>query len=67
MVETTVPNLLGPGHYFVHCGINRILEGGIALDVHSAIDFVVFGGPGDRSVVSLPQETKTTSIASTGS
>ena len=59
-VETTAPNLLAPGHYFVHCGINRMLEGGVALDVPSAIDFVVFGGPGDRGLVSLPQGSTTT-------
>jgi ABC-type polysaccharide/polyol phosphate transport system ATPase subunit len=61
-VETTATNLLGPGHYFVHCGINRVLEGGVALDVHNAIDFVVFGGKGDRGLVSLPHETATTVI-----
>jgi ABC-type polysaccharide/polyol phosphate transport system ATPase subunit len=61
-VETTAANQLGPGHYFVHCGINRVLEGGVALDVPSAIDFVVFGGPGDRGLVSLPQTSKTTVI-----
>ena len=61
-VETKGANLLGPGHYFVHCGINRVLEGGVALDVPSAIDFVVFGGPGDRGLVSLPQESTTTVI-----
>ncbi len=44
-IETTIPNLLAPGHYFVHCGINRVLEGGVAIDVPSAIDFVVYGGP----------------------
>jgi ABC-2 type transport system ATP-binding protein len=63
-VETTVDNLLGPGHYFVHCGINRVLEGGVALDVPGAIDFVVFGGRHERGVVSLPQETTTTVIGS---
>jgi len=59
-VETVVENLLGAGHYFVHCGINRLLEGGVALDVAGAADFVVFGGPADRALVSLPQETSTT-------
>ena len=58
-VETTVDNIFGPGHYFVHCGINRLLEGGVALDVHSAIDFIVYGGPHDRSIVSLPHTTVT--------
>ena len=56
-VDTTAPNLLGAGHYFVHCGVNRVVEGGVALDVHNAIDFVVFGG--DRGLVSLPHETTT--------
>jgi ABC-type polysaccharide/polyol phosphate transport system ATPase subunit len=59
-VETTVDNLLGAGHYFVHCGINRLLEGGVALDVAGATEFVVFGGPADRGLVALPQETTTT-------
>ncbi|HEU5142375.1 MAG TPA: Wzt carbohydrate-binding domain-containing protein, partial [Solirubrobacterales bacterium] len=61
-VETTVDNMLGAGHYFVHCGINRLLEGGVALDVAAATDFVVFGGPADKGLVSLPQETTTTAI-----
>ena len=61
-VETVVENTLGPGHYFVHCGINKMLEGGVALDVRSAVDFVVFGGAHDRGVVSLPQETTTTTL-----
>ncbi len=61
-VETTIDNLLAAGHYFVHCGINRLLEGGVALDVAAATDFVVFGGPADRGLVSLPQQTRTTVI-----
>ncbi len=65
-VETTVDNLLGAGHYFVHCGINRLLEGGVALDVAGATDFVVYGGPADRGLVSLPQETTTTVIEGAG-
>jgi ABC-2 type transport system ATP-binding protein len=66
-VETTVDNPLAPGHYFVHCGINRVLEGGVALDVGGAIDFVVYGGPtADRALVSLPQETTTTTIEGGG-
>jgi ABC-type polysaccharide/polyol phosphate transport system ATPase subunit len=66
-LETTVANVLAPGHYFVHCGINRILEGGVALDVAGATDFVVFGGPvGDRGLVSLPHETSTTVLGEAG-
>jgi ABC-2 type transport system ATP-binding protein len=66
LVETAVDNLLGAGHYFVHVGINRLLEGGVALDVAGAADFVVFGGPADRGLVSLPQETTTTVLEKTG-
>jgi ABC-type polysaccharide/polyol phosphate transport system ATPase subunit len=58
-VETAIDNVLGPGHYFVQCGINRLLEGGVALDVHRALDFVVYGAAHDRGVVSLPNETTT--------
>ena len=65
-VETAAPNLLGAGHYVVHCGINRVLEGGVALDVPGAIDFVVFGGSADRSLVSLPQRTTSTLLGSAG-
>ena len=65
-LETTVENQLGPGHYFVHCGINRQLEGGVALDVAGAADFVVFGGPAHRGLVALPQETTTTVLERAG-
>jgi ABC-type polysaccharide/polyol phosphate transport system ATPase subunit len=65
-VETAVENMLGAGHYFVHCGINRLLEGGVALDVAAATDFVVFGGPADRGLVALPQETTTTVLERAG-
>jgi ABC-type polysaccharide/polyol phosphate transport system ATPase subunit len=61
-VETRVENVFGPGHYFVHCGINRPQGGPAALEVVAATDFVVFGGPTDKGVVSLPQETTTTVI-----
>jgi ABC-type polysaccharide/polyol phosphate transport system ATPase subunit len=65
-METTVDNLLGPGHYFLHCGINRVLEGGVALDVPSAIDFVVYGGPATRGLVALPQRSTTTVLGEEG-
>jgi ABC-type polysaccharide/polyol phosphate transport system ATPase subunit len=51
-----VENLLSAGRYFVHCGVNK-LGGGVALYVHNAVDFVVYGGqPHSRGVVSLPHE-----------
>lgn len=53
-IGAEVDNLLSPGRYFVHCGVNRV-SGGVALYVHNAVDFVVFGGDAhSRGVVSLP-------------
>ena len=51
VVTAAVDNQLAAGRYFIHCGINRAYEGGIALYVQNAIDFVVFGGPQTRGVV----------------
>jgi ABC-type polysaccharide/polyol phosphate transport system ATPase subunit len=57
VVNAEVENLLNPGRYFVHCGINRVHGAGVALYVNSALDFVVFGGDGHpRGIVSLPHE-----------
>ncbi|HVD86661.1 MAG TPA: ABC transporter ATP-binding protein [Solirubrobacterales bacterium] len=50
-VRAELENSLVAGRYFVHCGINRAFEGGIALYVQNAVDFLVFGGPQTRGVV----------------
>ncbi|HEY2055913.1 MAG TPA: ABC transporter ATP-binding protein [Solirubrobacterales bacterium] len=42
-VVVKMENRLAPGHYFVHCGINHASEGRVALYVHNAIEFVVYG------------------------
>ncbi len=56
-VGAEVKNLLVPGRYFVHCGVNRIHGTGVALYVHNAVDFVVFGGESHpRGIVDLPFE-----------
>jgi ABC-type polysaccharide/polyol phosphate transport system ATPase subunit len=60
-VSAEVENLLNPGRYFVHCGINRAHGAGVALYVNSAVDFVVFGGDAhSRGIVSLSHEVKAT-------
>jgi energy-coupling factor transporter ATP-binding protein EcfA2 len=51
VVTAALDNQLAAGRYFVHCGINRAFEGGIALYLQNAIDFVVFGGPNTRGAV----------------
>jgi ABC-2 type transport system ATP-binding protein len=50
-VRAELENSLVAGRYFIHCGINRAFEGGIALYVQNALDFLVFGGPHSRGVV----------------
>ncbi|MET0557127.1 MAG: ABC transporter ATP-binding protein [Solirubrobacterales bacterium] len=57
-IASRLANPLAPGRYFVHCGVNRAFGGGVALYVPNAIDFVVFGGPNDRGIVFLAQETE---------
>ncbi|HXS47220.1 MAG TPA: ABC transporter ATP-binding protein [Solirubrobacterales bacterium] len=55
-ISAEVENLLSSGRYFVHCGVNK-LGGGVALYVHNAVDFVVYGGEQhSRGVVTLPHE-----------
>ncbi|MGH2974284.1 MAG: ABC transporter ATP-binding protein [Solirubrobacterales bacterium] len=55
-VSADIKNLLTPGRYAVHCGLNRI-EGDVALYVHEAVRFVVFGGdPQPQGIVTLPHE-----------
>jgi ABC-2 type transport system ATP-binding protein len=56
-IVASVENLLSPGRYFVHCGINRASNTGVALYEKNALDFVVFGGEAhSRGVVFLPSE-----------
>jgi ABC-2 type transport system ATP-binding protein len=50
-VRAELENTLVAGRYFVHCGINRAFEGGIALYLQNAIDFLVFGGPQTRGLL----------------
>jgi ABC-2 type transport system ATP-binding protein len=50
-VRAELQNSLAAGRYFVQCGINRAFEGGIALYLQQAIDFLVFGGPQTRGMV----------------
>ncbi|HEY5815319.1 MAG TPA: ABC transporter ATP-binding protein [Solirubrobacterales bacterium] len=53
-LSVEVENLLAPGRYFIHTGVNRV-GGGVALYVHNSVDFVVYGGePQSRGIVALP-------------
>jgi energy-coupling factor transporter ATP-binding protein EcfA2 len=66
-VSAEVENLLNAGRYFVHLGVNRAPYGsGVALYVHNAIAFVVFGqGVNSRGMVTLPHEIE--AVAGRGS
>jgi ABC-type polysaccharide/polyol phosphate transport system ATPase subunit len=56
MIEAELENPLGPGRYFVHCGVNRAFGKGVALYVHNALDFVVYGSDHVRGMVAIPVE-----------
>jgi len=56
-VRSSLQNPLAPGHYAFHLGVNRAFEGGNALYVQSAVEFVVFGGFHGRGIVSIENET----------
>ncbi len=59
-VSAKIENLLVPGRYFVHCGINRVNNTGVALYVHNSVDFVVFGGEStSHGIVHLPYQVET--------
>jgi ABC-2 type transport system ATP-binding protein len=54
-VSAEIENLLAPGRYFIHAGVNRVGDRGVALYAHNAVDFVVYGGESQsRGIVSLP-------------
>jgi ABC-type polysaccharide/polyol phosphate transport system ATPase subunit len=56
-VGAEVENLLVPGRYFVHCGVNRVQNAGVALYVHDAVQFVVFGGEAhSHGIANLPHQ-----------
>jgi ABC-type polysaccharide/polyol phosphate transport system ATPase subunit len=55
IVRAQVENLLTQGRYFVHCGVNRSGNRGVALFVQNAIAFVVYAAPDTTSgIVDLP-------------
>jgi ABC-type polysaccharide/polyol phosphate transport system ATPase subunit len=59
-VSADVENLLVPGRYSVHCGVNRIVNPGVALYLPDALGFVVFGGNAQpQGIVDLPHEVET--------
>jgi ABC-type polysaccharide/polyol phosphate transport system ATPase subunit len=58
-VRAEVENLLTQGRYFVHCGVNRTENSGVALYVHNALDFVVYAGVDTpNGIVALPAEVE---------
>jgi ABC-type polysaccharide/polyol phosphate transport system ATPase subunit len=55
-LTATVENRFAAGRYFVHCGIHS--PSGIALYVHKAMTFVVFGSKDTRGVMSLDRRVE---------
>jgi ABC-2 type transport system ATP-binding protein len=60
-VRAEVENLLTQGRYFVHLGVNRIENKGVALYVHNILDFVVYAGVDTpNGIVALPNDVEAT-------
>ncbi len=59
-IRVELGNAFASGRYFAHCGVNRLLGGGIAMYVENAVSFVVFGGPETRGIVYLPHSVEAT-------
>src|SRR5262245_55305603 len=58
-VTAKLENPLAPGRYFVHCGVQQDQgKGEVDLFVHSAVDFVVFGGERSGGVLALGHEVR---------
>jgi ABC-2 type transport system ATP-binding protein len=55
-VRADIENLLMAGRYFVHLGVTRGVNQGVALYINSAIDFAVFGSSSAASIISLPHK-----------
>jgi ABC-2 type transport system ATP-binding protein len=53
-ITATVENRLAAGRYFVHCGIHS--PSGIALYVHKALSFVVYGNKDTRGLIAVDRE-----------
>jgi len=67
-VRVELQNLLAPGRYFIHCGVNRVNGAGVALYNHGAVDFVVFGGNAQpRGLVELPHKIEASVNGKAGS
>jgi ABC-2 type transport system ATP-binding protein len=61
LVSAEIENVLAPGRYFVHCGVNRRENGSVALYAHDAVPFVIFGGnPHNLGIVHLPLKVEGT-------
>jgi ABC-type polysaccharide/polyol phosphate transport system ATPase subunit len=58
-VAVTLENRFAPGHYFIHCGINRAFEGLVALYVHNAIEFVVYGTGHTGGIIAINHSVET--------
>jgi ABC-type polysaccharide/polyol phosphate transport system ATPase subunit len=55
-VDSTLQNPLAPGRHHVHCGVQSARSGDVSAYLEDVLDFVVFGGPPVRGLVSIDHE-----------
>jgi ABC-type polysaccharide/polyol phosphate transport system ATPase subunit len=59
-VRLELENTLVPGRYFVHCGVSRDhTPSDVALYLHNAAEFVVYGVDTPRGVITIPHRFET--------
>jgi ABC-type polysaccharide/polyol phosphate transport system ATPase subunit len=59
-VDATLQNPLAPGRHHVHCGIQSARAGDVSSYLENVLEFVVFGGPPARGLVSIDHEIAAT-------
>jgi ABC-type polysaccharide/polyol phosphate transport system ATPase subunit len=55
-VDSTLQNPFAPGRHHIHCGLQSARGGDVSAYLENVLDFVVFGGPPVRGVVSIDHE-----------
>ncbi len=55
-VDSVLQNPLAPGRHHIHCGIQSARAGNVSAYLENVLEFVVFGGPQVRGLVSIDHE-----------
>jgi ABC-2 type transport system ATP-binding protein len=59
-LSSTLQNPFAPGRHHVHCGVQSARGGDVSSYMENVLEFVVFGGPPARGLVSIEHEIEAT-------